>query len=91
MTEADRIWFHTYSPQKREKLTEAYRQAKIFQIEQIKNGNWTYRENFNREYVGCRYGEGFSNTVSPILKKEVERRWPELSNLVKDRSQPELL
>lgn len=81
MTEAERIW-RTYSPQKREKLTEAYRRSCLFQIEQIKNGGWKWSDNFNREYMRCCCGESFSNTISPILSELVKRRWPEIASFV---------
>lgn len=50
-------------------------------IEMIKQGIWKqFSTNYLREAVRCKYGEAFTNTVSPIVYAEVLRRRPDLKD-----------
>lgn len=77
MSAAWELW-SSYPKEFQERIIQAFCEGAYFQLAQPPP--WKYVENFNREYARCKYQLAYSNTVSPIVHDEVQRRVPEVKN-----------
>jgi hypothetical protein len=67
-----------------QKLVDAFHEAALFLKDRIEYGGWKiFSSNYLREHVRCRYGLGFSNTLSPIILDEVLKQHPELGSWIR--------
>jgi len=62
-----------------EELIQAFRNASIFLIGMIKAEGWVWSSNYLREHVRCATGLKFSNTISPVVLREVAKRYPAIA------------
>lgn len=63
-------------------LVDAFYEAAIVLKHHVEYDGWKWSSNFLREYVRCRWGYKFSNTISPLILDEVIRQHPELAGWI---------
>ena len=63
-------------------LVEAFRDAALFQIEQIRRGGWRWSSNYLREHVRCATPLEFSNSRSPVILRKLVERYPEFKQYI---------
>jgi len=67
-----------------QRLVDAFYEATLFQIDQIKNHGWKkFSANFLREYARAKHAIPFSNSKSPQIMDEVLAQHPHLKDWIK--------
>jgi hypothetical protein len=62
------------------KLVHEFTEAAVWLVGQVKLGHFKkFSSNFLREYVRCKTGLRFSNSISPDILRSVIRRRPDLA------------
>lgn len=79
------MW-RTYPAEFQERLIQAFCAGARFQWQQMaEDPQWKYQENFNREYARCKEHLSYSNTVSPIVHEEVQKRLGQMKGIAQER------
>jgi ABC-type antimicrobial peptide transport system permease subunit len=69
-----------------QKLVDAFYEAALWLKDRVEHNHWpVFSANFLREYVRCRYGHRFTNTLSPYIMIEVINQHPELGRWIKTK------
>lgn len=63
-------------------LVHAFYLAALFLKDRVDHHGWQWSSNYLREHVRCATGWRFSNSLSPVILREVIRRHPELGSYV---------
>lgn len=65
-----------------EQLVQAFADAAFFLKDRVRQAGWKWSDNFLREYVRCKFRLRFTNSLSPDILREVQRRYPELEDMI---------
>lgn len=65
-------------------MVRAFHEAALFLKDRVENAGWKkFSSNYLREYVRCRYGYRFSNSLSPVILDKLLLQHPEWEPWVK--------
>ncbi len=60
-------------------LVKAFYRAALFLKHRVDEDGWIWSSNYLREHVRCATSLQFSNSLSPVILREVRRQHPELA------------
>jgi hypothetical protein len=73
-----------------QQLASYFYEATLFLKDQIENHGWQkFSSNYLREHVRCRFGETFTNSLSPTLLDIVREQHPELRRFIEVNARKE--